>query len=82
MFEQFQDKKMTLIADVFFNLRTLKDVIRQMSKKSRFRGPFTKNMVNGPKQSSKLKSSTFIIFIDPWERNSGWKRLAQWYAKS
>ena len=33
---------MTLIADVYFNLRTPKDVVRSMSKKSRFRGPFHK----------------------------------------
>ena len=32
--------KVTLIADVFFNLRTLKDVVRYMPKKSRFTGPF------------------------------------------
>ena len=36
-FEHFQKKKMTLIADVFLNLRTPK-----MSKKSRSRGPFDK----------------------------------------
>ena len=33
---------MTLIADVFLNLRTPKEVVREMSKKSRFRGPFDK----------------------------------------
>ena len=30
---------MTLIADVFPKLRTPKNVVRYMSKKSRFRGP-------------------------------------------
>ena len=35
-------KEMTLITDVFFNLRTPKIVVRRMSKKSRFRGPFEK----------------------------------------
>ena len=35
-------KNMTLIADVFLNLRIPKYVVREMSKKSRFRGPFDK----------------------------------------
>ena len=36
------EKKMNLIADVFLNLRTPKNVVRSISKKSRFRGPFEK----------------------------------------
>ena len=35
-------KNMTLIADVFLNLRIPKYVVREMSKKSRCRGPFDK----------------------------------------
>ena len=35
-------KNMNLIADVFSNLRPPKDVVIQISKKSRFRGPFDK----------------------------------------
>ena len=31
---------MTLIADLFAKLRTLKNVVRYLSKKSRFKGPF------------------------------------------
>ena len=31
---------MTLIADFFPNLRTLENVVRYMSKSSRFKGPF------------------------------------------
>ena len=31
---------MTLIADLFPKLRTPKNVVRYMSKKSRFKGPF------------------------------------------
>ena len=38
-FEHFE-KKMTLIAHVFPKLRIVKDVVRQMSKKTRFRAPF------------------------------------------
>ena len=35
-------KKMTLTADAFLNLRTPKDVVREMSKKCRFRRPLDK----------------------------------------
>ena len=34
------DKKMTFIADLFAKLRTPKNVVRYMSKKSRFKEPF------------------------------------------
>ena len=34
--------KMTLAADVFFNLQTPKYVVRWVSKKARFKGPFDK----------------------------------------
>ena len=40
-FEDFQ-KKMSLAVDVFLDLRSPKNVIRKMSKRSRFRGPFDK----------------------------------------
>ena len=53
-----------------------------MSKKSRFREPFDKLLVNGPKHCSKLNDSIFTIFIDPCERNSAGKSLSEWYAKS
>ena len=42
----------------------------------------TSNMVNGPKHCWNLNGSTFTIFIDPCERNSDWKSLSYWYAKS
>ena len=45
-FEQFQ-KKMTLIADVFSKVRTPKNVVKQTSKKSRFRGPLEKQHGKG-----------------------------------
>ena len=44
--------------------------------------PSTSNMGNGPKHCQKLKDSTFTIFIDPCERNSGWRSHSKWYAKS
>ena len=40
-FEQFQ-KKMSLIADLFSKLPSLKNVIRKMFRKSRLIGPFEK----------------------------------------
>ena len=36
-FEHFQKKTMTLIADIFRQLSTPKNVVRSISKKSRFR---------------------------------------------
>ena len=38
---------MTLIADLFPKLRTAKNVVRYMSKKSRFKGPFDKQPGKG-----------------------------------
>ena len=53
-----------------------------MSKKSRFRGPFTSNIVNGPKHCSKLNDTTLTMFIDPCEGYSGWESLSELYAKT
>ena len=39
-FEHLKKKKMTFIADLFPKLRTPKNVVRYLSKKSRFKGPF------------------------------------------
>ena len=44
--------------------------------------PSTSNMVNGPKNSWNLNHSTFTIFIDYCEGNSGRKNLSEPYAKS
>ena len=44
--EHFQ-KKMTLIADVIPKLRTPKNVVKQVSKKSPFRGPFETQHAKG-----------------------------------
>ena len=52
-----------------------KNVIKQMSKKSVFRGPSTSNMVNGPKHYCNLDDSTFTKFVDHCERNLIWKWL-------
>ena len=48
-FQHLQKKKMTLTSDVFRQLRTLKNVVKQITKKSPFRGPFRKQHVRGAK---------------------------------
>ena len=45
---------MTLIADLFPKLRTPKNVVRYMSKKSRFKGPFDKQ--HGKRVQTPLQS--------------------------
>ena len=42
----------------------------------------TSNIVNGRKDSSKPNNSPFTKFIDPFEVNSDWKSLTDWYGKS
>ena len=58
-------KKMALIADVFLNFRTRRDVVRCMSKKSLFREHLDKLYRNWPKHCSKLNNSTVTTFIYP-----------------
>ena len=45
---------MTLIADLFLKLRTPENVVRYMSKKSRFKGPF--DMQHGKRVQTLLQS--------------------------
>ena len=40
---------MIVIATLFCKLQTVKDLVRQLSKKHRFRTPFTVNMLKGAK---------------------------------
>ena len=48
-FEDFK-KRITRIAYVFLKLWIPKNLVKQISKKTRFRGPFDINMVRGTKQ--------------------------------
>ena len=57
-------KKMTLIADVFLNLRTPKYVVREMFKKSCFRGPFDK--WHGKRAETLLKSERQHLYYIYW----------------
>ena len=44
--------------------------------------PATSSKVKPPIHCSKLQDSTFTIFIDPCERNSGWRSLSKLYVES
>ena len=57
-------KEMTLIADVFLNLRTPKYVVREMSKKSCFRGLFDKG--HGKRTETLLKSERQYLYHIYW----------------
>ena len=77
------EKKMSLLDDLFLNLRTLKDMVKKISLKSPVSaGSSTSNIVDRLKHCSKLNDSTFTIFIDPCYSNSGWKSLYECYSKS
>ena len=60
---------MTLIADLFPKLRTPKNVLRYMSKKSRFKGPFDRQHGKRLKHCCDLNHSTVTIFSDHFEGN-------------
>ena len=58
---------MALIADIFLNLRTPKDVIRQMSKNSHFRGSFNKQNVKWAKTLMKSeRQQLYAIYWSFW----------------
>ena len=50
------NKKMTFIADLFAKLRTPKNVVRYMAKKSRFKGPFDRQ--HGKRAQTLLRSES------------------------
>ena len=60
---------MTLVADVFWQFQTVKNVVRSMSKKSRFRKPFDKQDGKQSQTLKNLQDSNLIVFIDPCETN-------------
>ena len=55
---------MTLIADLFPKLRTPENVVRYMSKKSSFKGPFARQHVKRFEHGCDLENSTVTIFTD------------------
>ena len=54
-FEHFQKKKVNTIAELFPKLRTKKNLVTSMSKKSRFKESFKKQ--NGKRAQTLLKST-------------------------
>ena len=60
---------MTFIADLFPKLRTPKIVVRYMSKKSRFKGPFDRQHSKRVQTRCDLDYSTVTIFCDHFEGN-------------
>ena len=63
-------KKMTLIAEVFPKLRTRKNLVRSMSKKSRFKGSFGKQ--HGKRAQTLLKFAWQHLYHIYW---SLWRQL-------
>ena len=57
-------------------------MVKQMSKKSRFREPFDKQNGSGNEHCSNLNHTPFTIFIDHCEGNWDGKGLSEGYAKS
>ena len=55
-------KKMTLIADVFSKLETAKNVVKKMSRKSRFKPPFDSQHAKGYQTLLNVQQSTFTRF--------------------
>ena len=72
-FEDFE-KKMTLIAYVFPKLRIAKDMVREMSKKSRFKRPFDKQ--HGKRSQTLLKSPWQHLYHIYWSLYTilSWKK--------
>ena len=65
-------KKMTFIADLFPKLRTPKDVVRYLSKKSRFKGTFARQ--HGKRVQTLLRSESqyrYHIYWSFWREVSG-----------
>ena len=60
---------MTLIADLFPKLRTPENVVRYMSKKSRFKGPFDRQYGKRVQTLLRSDNSTVTIFTDHLEGN-------------
>ena len=73
---------MILIADVSFKLRSGNTWLDKCPKTHVSEDLLTSNLAHGLKHCWKLDGSTFNIFIDPCEGNSGLESLSEWYAKS
>ena len=69
-------KKVTIIPDVFPIIRTPKNVVKQISKESRFRGPFEKQHVKGDQILLKSeRHHLYNIYWSLWRQNNSQKYL-------
>ena len=80
-FKHFE-KKMTLIAFVFLNLRTPNTWLVKCLKCPVSEDPSTSNMTDVPKHCWNLHHTIFIIFIASSQVNWVGKSLTYWHAKS
>ena len=65
-----------------FKITELENVVREMPKNFRFRGPFEKHHGKRAQPFWNLHQSTFTIFTDPCQVNWVGKSLSDWHAKS
>ena len=73
-FEHFEKKKMTLQAFVFPKVRTANDVVRSMSKKTRFRRPFEGEHCKWSKTPLKSEQQhVYHVYRSLWKKVS-WKK--------
>ena len=80
-FKHFE-KKMTLIAFVFWKLLTPKTWLDKCLKSPVSEDPSTSNMADVPKHCWNLHHTIFIIFIDHCQVNWVGKNLSDWHAYS
>ena len=80
-FKHFE-KKMTLIAFVFWKLSTPKTWLAKCLKSPVSVDPLKSNMADLPKHCWNLHHSIFILFIEYWGVNWVGKGLSYWHEKS
>ena len=75
-------KKMIFIPALFRKLQTVKDLVRPLSKKHRFRTPFDSQHVKGSQTLVKSSWEHFHYIVHHSERACFGIYLPQWYLKS
>ena len=81
-FEHFQKKRWPSLLMYFWSYGSGNTWLDKCPKSHVSEDPSTSNLAHGQKHYWKLDRSTFNIFIDPCEDNSGFKSLSEKYAKS
>ena len=75
-------KKMIVIATLFRKLQTVKDLVRPLFKKHRFRNSFDNQHIKESQTLVKFASEHFHHFFHHSGRPWFWKYLPYWYVKS